>query len=283
MDSTSADVPAAVDVVDASSVDVVDVVDARVVDVPADVPTSVDVPADVRAPSCPSGMVLIPAGSFIMGDADAESAYAQPPHMVTLSAFCLDLTEVTVAAWRGCTAAGCTAPDTGSMCNWSTSPGARESHPINCVSWSQARSYCLSRGGDLPTEAQWEYAARGPDATNHIFPWGNATPAAQLCWSGGGTTRTSTCAVQSFPAGNSPFGIFDMAGNVAEWMLDWAAPYSAAAATDPSGPIVGEYRSYRGGAWNLSAPTSVRVPYRIADDPLFRFGWFGFRCARGAS
>ena len=270
MDASSADVPVAVDVVD-----------ARVAEVSVDVPTSVDVPADVRVASCPSGMVLIPAGSFMMGDADTLSSDAQPPHRVTLSAFCLDLTEVTVAAWRGCTAAGCTAPDTGSMCNWTASAGARESHPINCVSWSQARSYCLSRGADLPTEAQWEYAARGSDTTNHIFPWGNAAPGAQLCWSGGGTTRTSTCPVQSFPSGNSPFGVFDMAGNVAEWTLDWAGPYSAEPATDPTGPLVGEYRSYRGGAWHLSAASMIRTPYRLADDPLYRFGWFGIRCARG--
>lgn len=98
---------------------------------------------------CGSGMALIPAGSFTMGDADTSSADAQPPHRVTLSAFCVDLTEVTVADWRRCTAARCTAPDTGTACIWSTTPGARESHPINCVNWNQARFYCLARGADL--------------------------------------------------------------------------------------------------------------------------------------
>ena len=127
-------------------------------------------------------MVLIPAGSFMMGDADTASRDAQPSHMVTLSAFCIDLTEVTVAAWRGCTSAGCTAPAAGGYCNWGMT--GRETHPINCVDWNQSRAYCQSRGGDLPTEAQWEYAARGPDAVSHLYPWGNAAPDSQLCWRG---------------------------------------------------------------------------------------------------
>ncbi len=230
--------------------------------------------------TCPSGTVLIPAGTFMMGDTDTLSNAAQPPHMVTLSAFCMDLTEVTVAAYRGCTAPGCTAPDTTTFCNWNS---GRDTHPINCVDWNQARAYCQSLGGDLPTEAQWEYAARGSDPTNHIYPWGNGAPAAQLCWSGGGTSRTSTCAVQSFPSGNSPFGLFDMAGNVWEWTLDWYASYTSAAASNPTGPTSGTYRVYRGGSWYYTSAGLVRAASRNYDDPAYRDDGIGFRCARGAT
>ena len=218
-----------------------------------------------------------------MGDADTLSYQAQPPHMVQLSAYCMDLTEVTVAAYRLCTAPGCTTPSTGSSCNWGVT--GRDNHPINCVDWNQSRAYCQSRGGDLPTEAQWEYAARGSDVVNHIYPWGNAAPASQLCWSGG-TIRTSTCPVQSYPAGNSPFGLFDMAGNVNEWTRDFYASYTSAAAIDPTGPTSGQNRVYRGGAWFFTSGTlgtiDVRAAYRFDGTPTLRDGRVGFRCARGA-
>ena len=229
--------------------------------------------------TCPSGMVYIPAGSFLMGDSETASANAQPPHMVTLSAYCMDLTEVTVAAYRGCTATGCTAPDTTTYCNWGVT--GRDNHPINCVDWNQSRAYCQWRGGDLPTEAQWEYAARGSDVANHIYPWGNAAPASQLCWSGV-TGRSTTCPVQSYPGGNSPFGLFDMAGNVWEWTLDFYASYTMPAAIDPTGPTSGANRVYRGGSWDGAAATVVRAAYRIDRTPLLRGDDIGFRCSRGA-
>ena len=224
-------------------------------------------------------MVYIPAGSFLMGDADMLSYQAQPPHMVTLSAYCMDLTEVTVAAYRGCMAAGCTAPATGGSYNW-FAPG-RDNHPINGVDWDQSRAYCQWRGGDLPTEAQWEYAARGSDAANHIYPWGNAAPASQLCW-GGSTILSSTCAVQSYPSGNSPFGLFDMAGNVAEWTRDLYASYTSAAAIDPTGPTSGGNRVVRGGSRGVSAASAVRAAYRDVNAPWNPYYGIGFRCSRGA-
>ena len=222
---------------------------------------------------CPAGMAFIPAGSFLMGDADTASYQAQPPHMVTLAAYCMDLTEVTVAAYRLCTAPGCTTPDTDSSCN--SGVMSRDNHPINCVDWNQSRAYCQSRGGDLPTEAQWEYAARGTDG--RIYPWGNDAPASQLCWS-----RSSTCAVQSYPSGNSPFGLFDMAGNVWEWTRDFYASYPSAASIDPTGPTSGRFRVYRGGSWNNATATLVRAAYRYDNSPSLRHNFRGFRCARGA-
>ena len=223
-------------------------------------------------------MVLIPAGTFMMGDADAMSADAQPPHRVTLSAFCMDLTEVTVAAYRSC--ATCTTPTTGGSCSWGVS--GRDANPIDCVDWYQARAYCRSVGGDLPTEAQWEYAARGSDTDHHVYPWGNASPSNQLCWSRY-PSPGFTCAVQSFPAGNSPFGLFDMAGNVWEWTLDWYASYPSEASSNPTGPASGEARVFRGGGWYTPSVTDMRSATRKSFFPNVREGSVGFRCARGAN
>ena len=236
---------------------------------------------DAGTGSCPTGMVYIPAGSFLMGDADTAIPNAQPPHMVTLSAYCMDLTEVTVAAYRGCTS--CTPPTAGTTANsgnWGVT--GRDNHPVNLVDWNQARAYCQSRVGDLPTEAQWEYAARGSDVANHIYPWGNAAPASQLCWSGV-TARSTTCPVQSYPGGNSPFGLFDMAGNVSEWTLDFYAIYTMTAAIDPPGPTSGTDRVFRGGSWDGSFATVVRAAYRNGYTPSNRDNGLGFRCSRRAN
>jgi len=226
--------------------------------------------------TCPAGMAYIPAGTFMMGDADTLSDGAQPPHMVTLSAYCMDLTEVTVAAYRGCTATGCSTPSTGGSFNWGVT--GRDNHPINGVDWNQARAYCQWRGSDLPTEAQWEYAARGSDVANHIYPWGNAAPASQLCWSGV-TGRSTTCPVQSYPSGNSPFGLFDMAGNVWEWTLDFYAGYPMSAASDPTGPTSGTNRVVRGAAWDYTNPVGMRAAYRFGYGPTNRNNSIGVRCA----
>ena len=210
----------------------------------------------------------------MMGDADTAVAFAQPVHTVTVSTFCMDVTEVTVSAYGACTATGCTAPNTRTVCNWAVA--GRGSHPINCVTWAQASAYCRSRGGDLPTDAQWEYAARGPDG--RTYPWGNAAPTTQVCWSGTGG-RVGTCPVQSFPAGASAFGVFDLTGNVWEWTADWYAPYGAGAVTDPRGPATGELRTGRGGAWGEASPTRVRPAFRSTVASTFANTDIGFRCA----
>ncbi len=246
--------------------------------VDADAATTDAGPTVDSASPCPLDMAYIPAGTFVMGDADATSFGAQPPHMVTLSAYCMDLTEVTVAAYRACTAVGCTTPTTGSYFNWGVS--GRDNHPINGVDWSQSRAYCQSLGRDLPTEAQWEYAARGADVANHIYPWGNAAPSSQLCWNALPSSM-STCSVGTYPSGNSSFGLFDMAGNVWEWTQDWYALYPSTAASDPTGPLSppsSASRVYRGGSWNLS----VRAAYRNLNTPTVRRNDVGFRCALGA-
>jgi formylglycine-generating enzyme required for sulfatase activity len=240
--------------------------------------TCVYPPGDAGTGSCPAGMVYIPAGSFLMGDVGLM--LAQPPHMVTLSAYCMDLTEVTVAAYRGCTS--CTAPTAGTTSNagnWGVT--GRDNHPVNYVDRNQARAYCQSRGGDLPTEAQWEYAARG-SGDNHPYPWGNAAPASRLCWRGDVPTRTSTCPVQSYPSGNSRFGLFDMAGNVGEWTRDFFASYPGAPPLGSEGTTYERFRVFRGGSWNNTSASTVLAAHREVVAELFRFSIIGFRCSRGA-
>ena len=247
---------------------------------PTDTGVTPPVDAGTGGGSCPAGMIYLPAGSFLMGDPDPESRGAQPQHMVTLSAFCMDLTEVTVAAYRGCT--NCTAPTAGTdrnAGNWGVT--GRDNHPVNQVDWNQSRAYCQWRGGDLPTEAQWEYAARGSDVANHIYPWGNAVPGAQLCWNRD-PSPGSTCPVQSYPLGNSPFGLFDMAGNVFEWTLDFDGSYPMSPVIDPTGEASGTLRVCRGGAWNGTNASSVRAAFRGGFPPMLRTSDLGFRCARRA-
>ncbi len=225
---------------------------------------------------CPAGMVGVPGATLAMG----QVGVAEPVHRVQLSGFCLDETEVTVAAYRACTAAGCTAAGAATLCNGVVA--GRDRHPINCVDWNQARAFCLARGGDLPTEAQWELAARGTDGRS--FPWGNSAPAAQLCWSGV-APRMGTCAVQATPLGNSPFGVADLAGSVAEWTLDFDAPYPLTTGfppLDPSGPTAGDHHVIRGGAWIDTIAMYVRSSARDAGAASYRNVNLGFRCARFA-
>jgi len=272
--STLPDVVAVVDVpAVADTPRMIDVVAVTDVPVAADVPDVPDVPA-VDAGPCPLGMIFIPAGAFMMGS-NAGDPDELPIHQVTLSAYCIDVTEVTVAAYRACTAPGCSTPNVGGACNWGVAE--RDAHPINCVDWNQALAYCRWRGADLPTEAQWEYAARGSDG--RTYPWGSATPSSQLCWAGAGS-RTSTCPVGMFSSGNSPSGVMDMAGNVYEWTADWMGPYGSGAVSDPTGSASGTFRVFRGGGWGNSATLYMRSAGRDGQVPTYRDAIDGFRCAR---
>jgi formylglycine-generating enzyme required for sulfatase activity len=205
---------------------------------------------------------------------------ALPVHGVRLSAFCLDVAEVTVDAYHGCPTATCTSPGIQPTCNWNVA--GRGGHPVNCVTFAQAQTYCASRSGaTLPTEAQWEYAARGVDG--RPYPWGDAAPASQLCWSGGGTVQPNTCAGRAFPA-SGPFGLFDMAGGVSEMTLDWYGPYFGNASSfemDPPGPASGPGRIIRGGSWRSTSANDVRVYSRELMDAAYATA-VGFRCARAA-
>jgi formylglycine-generating enzyme required for sulfatase activity len=234
---------------------------------------------DVPAGPCDDDMVFVAAGRFMMGDPHDDDPGAQPVHGVRLSAFCIDRSEVTVAAYGRCDAAGCTAPGSEAGCNALSS--GRDEHPVNCVAWEQARAYCRWRGGDLPTEAQWEFAARGGDA--RTYPWGEALPDAQLSWSGGSARPTGTSPVGSFRDGDTPNGLVDMAGNVWEWVLDWNSIYSGDGTTevvDPTGPTVpGMGHVFKGASWICPSAISVRPAFH--DDfgyPGLHSAYGGFRC-----
>jgi formylglycine-generating enzyme required for sulfatase activity len=231
-----------------------------------------------QKPTSREGMVLVPAGTFAMASKD-EKANEKPVHQVKVEAFWMDVTEVTVGAYAGCVRGGaCTAvrtPD--ERCNGNKSD--LQSHPINCVDWTEANAYCDWAGKRLPTEEEWEYGARGSDGRK--YPWGNDAPARQLCWNGEGNdlgkgNRQSTCAVGSYSAGRSPFGLHDMAGNVTEWT---SSGYSA----DDTNSGTTEPRVVRGGGWLLGVEKYVRGAYRIGLAPSFIRTDGGFRCVRGQS
>ena len=223
------------------------------------------------ASGCPSDMVAIPGGTFQMGSNDGD-ADEKPVHSVSVRPFCMDRTEVTVGAYRSC--GSCSAPNTTQYCNWGQS--GRDNHPINCVDWNQATSYCSGVGKRLPTEEEWEYAARGTSSRN--YPWGNAAPASQLCWNGEGNdlgkgNRKSTCPVGSYAAGRSPFGLEDMAGNVWEWT---SSPYCSY----PGKSCTSSDRVNRGGSWHYDYPAWVRASHRYYNAPSYRYIYVGFRCLR---
>ncbi len=259
--------------------------------------------ADVQpdAPNqCPAGMVHVAAGEFLMGSTDADQNAQpdeRPQHRVRMSAFCIDRTEVTVAQYRACQ--GCAPPQTGGSCNWGQRD--REDHPINCVDWNQADTFCRAQGKTLPTEAQWEYAARGTDG--RIWPWGNEPPTATLAnlcgpecvranpgfialpgFGDDGFGQTSP--VGHFPAGAAPSGALDMVGNVWEWTLDYKRDYAATLrglGADPRGPVDGTLRALRGGSWYGLDLGFARAAYRDEDGVTNRLVNIGFRCARGVT
>ena len=224
--------------------------------------------------------VKIPGGTFQMGS--TESSDEQPVHRVRVKAFELARTEVTVAQYRACVEAGaCTTPKTGGGCNWGKSD--RADHPVNCVDWSQARAFSRWAGGRLPTEAEWEYAARS-GGRDQRYPWGNEKASCRraIMNDGGlGCGKKQTWPVCSKASGNSAHGLCDLAGNVWEWVEDWyhgdykGAPSDASAWTSPAGSS----RVVRGGGWRYDA-SNCRAALRDRLGPGYRYDYLGFRPAR---
>jgi formylglycine-generating enzyme required for sulfatase activity len=217
------------------------------------------------APPCPRGMALVPAGEFTMGSTEGAPD-EQPVHPVRVGAFCIDRTEVTVADYRACVdARRCFAPEGREHgCNWGA-PG-REAHPINCVPFRYADQFCAMTGRRLPTEAEWEIAARG--AAGLRFPWGSGDPGGEVCWRRG---SAGTCAAGASPGDRSPSGVLDLGGNVGEWTADLYAPYEG-------GPALGGH-VLRGGAFLDVDPGALRGARRrtnLAPEAT------GFRCALSA-
>jgi formylglycine-generating enzyme required for sulfatase activity len=269
---------------------------------PTDTPTPIPPtptpvpPTDTPTPSAPPDMVYVPAGEFIMGSTDAEidSALAlcyehsrgcdtfryprlgneQPQHTVYLDAFYIDKTEVTNAQYRKCVEAGACSPPhrTDRLNDYDeyNDPKLTE-HPVVDVDWNQANVYCQWSGKRLPTEAEWEKAARGTDG--RVYPWGNTFDGSRVNFCDKSCPDmfsdasvddgyTYTAPVGSYTAGASPYGVLDMAGNVGEWAAN-----------------SGTYKVLRGGSWN-EALAGVRCAYRLSRGPDHWNRDVGFRCAK---
>ncbi|MBI5529083.1 MAG: SUMF1/EgtB/PvdO family nonheme iron enzyme, partial [Deltaproteobacteria bacterium] len=213
----------------------------------------------------------VPAGSFQMGCNSAVDTECDgdenPYHAVSVPAFKVDKYELTVGEYQACVdAGGCTAAGTGGSCNYGVS--GRDSHPINCVDWTQAKAYCTWAGKRLPTEAEWEKAARGTDGRK--YPWGNdALDCDHAVHSVSPCSNSSTAPVGSKPAGVSPYGAEDMVGNVWEWVEDWYHDSYTGAPADGSAWVTptGTYRVLRGGSWGGDGAGGLRASDRDWSTP----------------
>jgi formylglycine-generating enzyme required for sulfatase activity len=261
-------------------------------------------------------MVWIPAGQFFMGSDEKDAmANQKPSHNVTLNGFCMDLYEVTAEQYKKCSDAGrCRRPAAGVEWEGITpadkkaySPlctladPAKADHPVNCVTWDMASTFCKKADKRLPTEAEWEYATRGPDGRN--YPWGDEPPTEKhlnacgtecLAWAKQNKVQAqfpgalyqaddgfaTTAPVGKFPAGRSRFGPYDVVGNVWEWVADWEGAYQSADQNNPTGPDTGKKRVIRGGAWNGSYAAWLHPSFRYAQDPTSQSHGVGFRCAK---
>lgn len=232
-------------------------------------------------------MVTVAGGSFWQGcnaDVDDEcNDREQPYHQVTVPAFEIDKYEVTVGLYNECFDPGnCSLPDTGGYCNWGVS--GREDHPVNCVTWDQARKYCAWAGKRLCSESEWEKAARGTDGRK--YPWGDeaATCEYAVMWEGGyGCGTDSTRPVGSKPAGASPYGAHDMSGNVWEWVEDDWHPNYTGAPTNGSAWVDDPRASRRvlhGGGFYYHDFDTLRSVYRASDFVSDELVSVGIRCCR---
>ena len=227
-------------------------------------------------------MAFVPAGEFEMGS-DSGGSNEKPAHTVSLDSFWIDQTEVTNKMYALCVSAGnCELPK--ALSSYSRSSyfghGDFENYPVIYVDWDMANAYCTWAGRRLPTEAEWEKAARG--TTGYRYPWGNE----MKCDNANGMScKGETTPVGQYVLGKSPYGVFDMAGNVMEWVADWYSDtyYNSSPHENPLGPLSGTYHVLRGGSWK-SIENSIRSSYRLGLTPdVTNLFLIGFRCALGAT
>jgi formylglycine-generating enzyme required for sulfatase activity len=240
-------------------------------------------------------MLFMPGGVFRMGDDDGEAS-EKPAHLLSLDPYFIDETEVTNAQYALCVEDGVCEPPHSSEATYHPAyfgDLAFDDYPVLFVNWYDAETFCQWRGARLPTEAEWEKAA-GFDPVQSIklrYPWGDAFDGTQLNFcdsncplekrsAGVDDGHRDTAPVGSYSAGRSPIGLYDMAGNVMEWVSDWYDPRYYRSSTDinPLGPLEGDFKSLRGGSW-LSAEDEVTVIGRSSFDPTVSRANLGFRCA----
>lgn len=224
----------------------------------------------------PERMVLIPAGEFWMGTEDGLPD-ARPLHRVYVSAYWLDQYAVTNRQYRQCVeGGGCPFPKDRS----SYDDAVRAEYPVTNVTWRQAHGYCYWRGKRLPTEAEWEKAARGTDG--RLYPWGNSEDVlrARTRTVGQKPVNDGIEAIGTIDFAVSPYGVADLVLNVLEWVSDWYAEdyYRLSPLRDPQGPVRGSFRVLRGGEYN-DRPLELRASYRSWDDMTYWGPSLGFRCA----
>jgi formylglycine-generating enzyme required for sulfatase activity len=239
-------------------------------------------------------MVLIPAGEFTMGSRDAKAAFAEcqaldpscdqswfedelTPHSVTLDAFYMDVYEVTNGQYAACVDSGICQPPMDTISDSRSSyygNPAFDDYPVIFVNWNMAKAYCEWREGRLPTEAEWEKAARGTD--ERTYPWGEAIDDSDANYNNniGDTSRVGSYATKS------PYGLYDMAGNVWEWVADYYSDtyYSNSPSRNPPGPESGTERVLRGGSWYDPAFLNRTTTRLKQVEPVDNN--YGFRCAR---
>ncbi|WP_437303798.1 SUMF1/EgtB/PvdO family nonheme iron enzyme [Sorangium sp. So ce388] len=274
--------------------------------------------AAARRTECPSGMVLVPGGKFFMGSDEPDFKLWQPAHKVTIDTFCIDAYEVTAGDYKACSDKGeCkrppATPDFPKLDGMSAAEHQKtltalaelctfgkpdlERHPINCVSWSLADAYCEVHGKRLPTEAEWEYAARGSDGRK--FPWGdepgdktfmNACGTECTAWEKARGLRPSTrmydaddgffgtAPVGSFPKGKTRFGAHDVVGNVWEWTADWFETYKDEEQVNPKGAPAGDRKAIRGGGYNGGVLLWLNPAFRYHQVATASAPGIGFRC-----
>jgi formylglycine-generating enzyme required for sulfatase activity len=248
-------------------------------------PPSSGITSTMIRPSDGMEMVYVPGGSFILSE---RGKVGERAHNVTLNNYWIDQTEITNMHYSQCVEDGvCQAP---TACAWGDptyEDDSYQDHPVICVTWQMANDYCEWAGGRLPTEAEWDYAARGPE--RRLYPWGDHFDAAMLnfCDSScphedaqypnynDGYVKTSP--VGSYPNGASWCGAMDMAGNVWEWVSDRYAPYEAIDQDNPQGPKTGSERLIRGGSWYDDAHF-LRSDFRHQYNPEDFIHLIGFRC-----
>ncbi len=209
------------------------------------------------ASDCPPGMAPLEGGKLKIGR-----------RKVAVAPFCMDRGEVTVDAYGACARVGVCATDgleCGNAATWGKK--GRGSHPVNCVTWYEANAFCRAHGKRLPTEPEWEWAARG-GARGLTYPWGEEPPADRACWDGEGSAvgkgeRKEPCAVGSSPRADSAAGLHDLGGNVREWT---STPH-------------GRFRILRGGSWGDSLASFLTASFRGWNAPDERMEILGFRCA----
>ena len=237
------------------------------------------VPVDVKT-SPVDGMVqvFVPEGEFLMGIGEEHKFANSPQHRVYLDAFWMDQVEVTNAMYLKCIrAGGCSKPVTDNIYydQW-----VYRNYPMIYVVWDQAQEYCQWAGRRLPTEAEWEKAARGVDGND--YPWGNDPPTARLA-NFDETLILEAVPSYRYPLGASPYGALNMAGNVREWVADWFDKdyYTYSPYANPTGPESGKKRSLRGGSYIENA-SEIAVYNRFSHNPVSAGLNRGFRCAQSA-